>query len=148
MALRAACCMPGSANVRHHVSATFYDPEREPIASEWLALSEAERLRVVMNFHAATRTRTPDLKGHAVVHVVVENQIAIGFGPSCRAVTRLQGEGLTRHDAIHAIASVVLQCLRENPFGAESVSAKMMQTRMNDKINALSAATESGATNA
>lgn len=130
------------------MSANFYDPEREPIASEWLALSEAERLRVVKNFHVTTRTKTPDVKGHAAVHVVVENQIAIGFGPSCRAVTRLQEEGLTRHEAIHAIASVVLQCLRENAFGAESISAKMMQTRMNDKISALSVATGSGATNA
>ena len=118
---------------------TYYDPERAPVAAEWLALSESERLRAVANFHASSLKGTSGAKAHAVVHVVVETQLASGFGPSKRAALRLQKQGLTQHDSIHAIAAVVFKCIRENPFGAESVSAAVMQNRMNQELDALSA---------
>ncbi len=123
------------------MTSSYYNPEQQPVAAEWLALSEAERLRVVFNFHVAPPARMSGARQHAASHVVVENQIANGFGPSRRAILRLQGQGLTRHQAIHAVAAVVWRCLSENPFGPAAVSAKVMQTRMNQELDALSADT-------
>jgi hypothetical protein len=48
-------------------------------------------------------------KIHGAAHVIVENQIALGDPPATQeALTRLIGEGLTRHDAVHAVGSVVM----------------------------------------
>jgi hypothetical protein len=46
---------------------------------------------------------------HAVAHVIVENQLAEGLPEAKRALGRLLGEGLDRHDAVHAIASVLME---------------------------------------
>ena len=43
------------------------------------------------------------------MHVVVENQLAANDEPVVRALARLMKEGLSRHDAVHAIGSVVAQ---------------------------------------
>jgi hypothetical protein len=47
------------------------------------------------------------VKAHAAFHTIVENQVAEGLRGACEAVNRLQEEGLERHDAIHAVGSVV-----------------------------------------
>ena len=42
------------------------------------------------------------------MHAVIENQVAMGDElPVGRAVDRLMGEGLDRHQAIHAVGSVL-----------------------------------------
>ena len=43
------------------------------------------------------------------VQVVVENQLALADEPVVRALDRLVREGLSRHDAVHAIGSVVAE---------------------------------------
>ena len=43
------------------------------------------------------------------MHVVVENQLALADEPVVRALDRLVREGLSRHDAVHAIGSVVAE---------------------------------------
>ena len=43
------------------------------------------------------------------MHVVVENQLAANDEPVVRALARLMKEGLSRHEAVHAIGSVVAQ---------------------------------------
>ena len=50
---------------------------------------------------------------HATMHAVVENQLAENDDPVVRALSRLMKEGLSRHDAIHALASVVARHLYE-----------------------------------
>lgn len=51
---------------------------------------------------------------HAVMHAAVENQIAEGDRyPVRRTLLRLMAEGLDRHEAIHAIASVLAGRLHE-----------------------------------
>jgi hypothetical protein len=48
------------------------------------------------------------------VHVIVENQIALGAETPVKAtLDRLMSEGLDRHDAIHAIGSVLLNRVYE-----------------------------------
>jgi len=122
------------------MSSNYYDPECAPNAAEWLALSEAERQRVVKSFHFSERIKTADKKLHAVEHLTVEDQIATGFGPSRRAVTRLQEQGLSRHEAVREIAAIAWKCFRCNQWGVEAIPVKIMQARMNDEINALAAA--------
>jgi hypothetical protein len=54
-----------------------------------------------------------------VVHVIVENQIALGDElPVPSTLMRLMADGLDRHDAIHAIASVLMVFLRDGQAGA------------------------------
>lgn len=85
-----------------------YDPEHVPDPTEWLELDEQERLLLIERFHRRARIKLGNARLHAVFHVVVENQLAMRDPPSVRAtLDRLMREGLSRHDAIHAIASVV-----------------------------------------
>ena len=49
------------------------------------------------------------IRAHAATHVIVENQAAMGDVTVVPAtLDRLMREGLDRHDAIHAIGSVLL----------------------------------------
>lgn len=84
-----------------------YDPERAPNVEEWLSLDEPTRIALAEAYHRHARIKLSNRKAHAVFHVIVENQIAENLEPVVRAMSRLTQEGLTRHDAIHAIASVV-----------------------------------------
>jgi hypothetical protein len=90
-----------------------YDPFAAPDADDWLALNERERLRLVEDYHRRKRVRLPNLTVHAIIHVVVENQIAMGEQVPIRTLQRLISERLDRHDAIHAIGSVLMAYLNE-----------------------------------
>ena len=98
---------------------------KAPDPARWLALDEQRRIQLAEKHHRAARTRLPNLKAHAIFHAIVENQIAEDLDPVVRAVSRLTGEGLTRHEAIHAIASVLAAHLRDlsNATTDESDSA-------------------------
>ncbi len=86
-----------------------YDPKLAPNPDEWLELDEQERILLVEQHHRLARDKLPNLTAHAIFHTIVENQIALNLEPVVRAMTRLTKEGLTRHDAVHAIASVVAE---------------------------------------
>ena len=81
------------------------------IPSEWLASTEADRLEMVMAYHRRRRISLPNRRVHAVIHVVVENQLALAERVVVEAFERLQNEGLSRHDAIHAIGMVLTEHL-------------------------------------
>lgn len=51
---------------------------------------------------------------HAIIHAAVETQLAEGHGHALKALRRLLDEGLDRHDAVHAVGSV----LAEQIYGA------------------------------
>ena len=88
-----------------------YDPQVAPDSKDWLALDEGERILLVQEHHRDTRVPLPKRARtlHASVHVVVENQLALVDEPVVRALDRLVREGLSRHDAVHAIGSVVAE---------------------------------------
>jgi hypothetical protein len=88
-----------------------YDPDEAPRASAWLALDEGERLRLVEQYHHREDPELPNVKLHSSIHVIVENQLAEGLPASRRAFERVRREGLSRHDAIHAVGSVVAEHL-------------------------------------
>ena len=84
-----------------------YDPNQDPPPEEWLALDEQERMGLCEEYHARQWTRIPNAERHAVVHAIVENQLALGEPVLVATLARLRSEGVARHDAIHAIGSVL-----------------------------------------
>ena len=89
-----------------------YDPHEHIISDAWLALDESERMQLVRRYHRRQRIRLPNETVHAVLHVIVENQVVLGDGFPAKAVLfRLMKEGLDRHEAIHAMGSVLSEKL-------------------------------------
>lgn len=95
-----------------HMAYLKYDPHEHVISDAWLALDESERKRLVERYHRRQRIRLPNETLHALIHVIVENQVALGDEFPAKAVLfRLMKEGLDRHEAIHAIGSVLSEQL-------------------------------------
>ena len=90
-----------------------YDPLNPPEPARWLALSEADRLTQVLEFHEAAGVTLPNVRLHAALHVTVENQVAEGYTAVVEALARLTGEGLDRHEAVHAVAAAVAERMRQ-----------------------------------
>ncbi len=65
-----------------------YDPMLEPDPERWEALDGVERISVVMEYHQEADIELPDDYTHAVLHVIIENQIALGEGTPVEAVLR------------------------------------------------------------
>jgi len=91
-----------------------YNPLIHVDSQWWLALSEDERIVAALEYHENTGTELPDENMHALLHVIVENQVALGdTSPTEAVLHRLIDEKLDRHDAIHAIASVLVNHIHE-----------------------------------
>jgi hypothetical protein len=89
-----------------------YDPLEAPDPEEWLELDEQERIDLVRDYHRRAGISLPNETMHATMHAIVEAQIALGGEtPAGRVAQRLIGEGLDRHDAIHAIGMVLAEHL-------------------------------------
>jgi hypothetical protein len=116
-----------------------YDPEVAPDPTEWLALDGEERIQLAEVHHRASRIKLPNAKVHAVFHAIVENQIAEGLEPVVRAMARLQHEGLSRHDALHAIGSVSAEHLFEAMKSKSQDAASTAQARYNAAVERLTA---------
>lgn len=86
-----------------------YDPSHTPDPGEWLELDEQDRVDHVERFHLCAGVDLPNPTLHALLHVVVENQLAIQDAPIVRALARLRKQGLSRHEAVHAIGSLLAQ---------------------------------------
>ena len=84
-----------------------YDPLKGPDPAKWLAMDEGERIALVQDYHRRAKIRLPNQIVHAAIHAVVETQIAGQEVPAREVVERLMIEGLDRHDAVHAIGSVL-----------------------------------------
>ena len=97
-----------------------YDPNRDPEADEWLDLDEQERMILVEDYHRRHRVRMPSVEGHAVIHTIVENQLALEEPVVVATFARLRREGLDRHDAIHAIGSVLASHMHSLLVGEQS----------------------------
>lgn len=67
----------------------------------------------MLGYHRRAGIRHPREKLHAVIHAIVENQIADAKLPVQRAAQRLMSEGLDRHEAVHAIGSVLIGYLND-----------------------------------
>jgi Domain of unknown function (DUF1841) len=100
-----------------------YDPLRAPDPDQWLELDEQERIDLVAAYHEDAGIDLPNVQVHATMHAIVENQIALGDETPVRLKARqLMAQGLDRHEAIHAIASVLIKHLHDivrNPEGVD-----------------------------
>ena len=98
-----------------------YDPMLEPDRGWWEQLDDDERISMVMEHHQEADIELPDEYAHALLHVVVENQCALGEETPVEAVLfRLVDENLDRHDAVHAIASVLVNHMHELMHGEDA----------------------------
>ncbi len=89
-----------------------YDPMENPDPTQWLALDEDEHIFLVEEFHEREGVDLPNIRLHASFHAVVETQLASGDPPqTVDTLARLLGEGLDRHDAIHAIGSILSEVI-------------------------------------
>jgi hypothetical protein len=114
-----------------------YDPLAGPDPDDWLASDEQERLDAVKDYHRRAGIKVERATLHAVMHTVVENQIAKGDQlPVRRTLLRLMTEGLDRHDAIHAIASVLAVHINEQMRDVKSQARRPEQQSDHD-FNAL-----------
>ncbi len=85
-----------------------YDVSRAPAPAEWLQLEEAARIALVAEAHRRTRASVGgNEEAHASIHVVVEDRLAMGHPAVVAAYDRCLAAGVDRHNAIHALASVV-----------------------------------------
>lgn len=116
-----------------------YHPDVAPNPAEWLALGERTRIQLAEKYHKAERIRLPNAKAHAVFHAVVENQVALGVESVCRAIDRLVRQGLSRHDAVHAVGSVLAMQLHETWSASASISQESAQAVYDAALERLTA---------
>jgi len=90
-----------------------YDPDKHVPAAEWLALDESEQHRIVQRYHKHAGLSLPSSRVHAAIHAAIETQIAQGHGPATQALERVMTQGLSRHDAVHALGSVMAKHIYE-----------------------------------
>ena len=116
-----------------------YDPEIQPNANAWLQLDELERISLAEKWHRLAKIDLPNVKAHAVFHAIIENQLAMNLAPVVRAIPRLMKQGLSRHDAIHAVASVLADHLHEQANAKTEESAAVVQARYDAEVERLNA---------
>jgi hypothetical protein len=108
-----------------------YDPETPPHSADWLETDEGERIELVSSHHRRKRVPLPNAQLHAVIHVVVENQLALGEQVVVETLARLQREGLSRHDALHAIGSVLAvdmyELMQESPAASGDAQRRYLE---------------------
>lgn len=112
-----------------------YDPHKSPNPDEWLELDEQERILLARAYHKPMQEHIPSMETHAIVHAIVENQLAEGLKEAQDALQRLMAEGLDRHDAIHAIGSVLLEHIAY--VMRKKVSGKKANKRYDRRLKAL-----------
>ncbi|MPW23190.1 hypothetical protein GCT13_42105 [Paraburkholderia sp. CNPSo 3157] len=95
----------------------------------WFELDEQERIVLVEAWYRAAHIKLPNVTAHAAFHTIIENQLAMNLEPVVQAMHRLTKEGLTRHDAVHAIGSVVAEHLFDILSTGQSDDADASQAR-------------------
>lgn len=89
-----------------------HDANIEPDPEAWLATDESLNLAAIEAYHVALGVDLPNLRLHATMHAIVENQLAASAPVESRAtLERFVAAGVTRHDAVHAIGSVVAEAI-------------------------------------
>jgi hypothetical protein len=115
-----------------------YDPLNAPDPEDWRSMDEGERMMLVTDYHRRAAVELPNEQAHAAVHVIVENQITLGDETSAPAtLERLMREGLDRHEAIHAVGSVLADFMQALVRGDATPGATQ---RYNEKLEKLTAA--------
>lgn len=90
-----------------------YDAETDDHLARWLDRDETERALSVEAYHVlGGHEAGADTMAHAMAHAMVETQLALNDPPlTGDTLRRLMHGGVTRHDAVHAIASVHMEAI-------------------------------------
>jgi hypothetical protein len=110
-----------------------YQPDEETDAAAWNAATDEERVEACGRAHQLLPTWHPpvlNVRLHASMHAVVETQLANELPEVRETLTRLRGEGVSRHQAIHAIAGVVADELQrvlrdKKPFDRQGYAQRL-----------------------
>jgi hypothetical protein len=115
-----------------------YEPSKPINPEEWLALDETERIDLVLEYHETLDHEMPDdaLSFHSSVHVIVENQIAMGVELIPETIAKLIRQGLDRHEAIHAIGAIISEDIFDIIKGNIQELSPKKQRRKLEKITA------------
>ena len=115
-----------------------YHPSHTPNSEEWLALDESLRIDYVRNSHemAEEEFEDEDAKNlHSLIHVIVENQIALGVEPVPSTIAKLMRQGLSRHESVHAVGAVLSKDLFEMMQNKKEFEIKKYRRRL-EKLTA------------
>lgn len=115
-----------------------YDPTVVPNKEEWLESTESERMAAVMAYHERSEDDLDEkaLTIHSSIHVIVENQLAMGVEILPETMAKLMRQGLSRHEAIHAIGAVVSGDILAIIRGEKSQYSPKLYRRRLEKITA------------
>src|SRR6476469_1366308 len=120
-------------------TAMQYNADEQPDPDVWLELDEAERIALVIDYHRRMGVQLENPEPHAIAHVVVENQVALGDAtPVPETLDRLMNEGLDRHDAVHAIGSIFMSIAFDAVHERDDGGG--VNTKYNRELAALTAA--------
>ena len=115
-----------------------YDPNVDPGPGEWLEIEEDERIGAILAYHERNDPDLPNPELHALLHMAVETQIALGEKPVVEALDRLRKQGLSRHDAIHAIGGTLAEDMRAIALEKEASSRYFSELAKLDAVTWLS----------
>ncbi|MDU0355483.1 hypothetical protein RS130_17660 [Paraglaciecola aquimarina] len=115
-----------------------YDPDNSIEPDAWLALDEATQIDLVWRYHAGLDLDMPveALSVHSSIHVIVENQLALGVNLLAETVAKLTRQGLDRHEAIHAIGAIISKDVFDIIKGSTEEFSPVKYRRKLQKITA------------
>jgi hypothetical protein len=115
-----------------------YNASISPDPEKWLLLDEEIRLALAMDY---VENNEKDIEEgarriHAVIHVIIENQLAQNVEPTKETYNRLQRQGLDRHEIIHAIGAVISEDIfeivkgnKKHPFERHKLRLKKLTAK-------------------
>jgi len=115
-----------------------YNASISPDPEKWLALDEATRLELVIDFvnNYENSIEEKAKRIHAAIHVIVETQLAQNTEPTKETYNRLKRQGLNRHEIVHAIGAVISEDIfeimkgnKENPFAGYKLRLKKLTAK-------------------
>ena len=86
-----------------------YDPNLDPDPTEWLEMTEGERISSIERHHRKAGIRLGNSTAHAGIDAAVETQLAEGLPSVRRTLQRLLGAGMQRPEIIHAVGAVLAE---------------------------------------
>jgi hypothetical protein len=117
-----------------------YNPLIEPNKDEWLESSEYDRIDAVREFHENSDDDEFEednaLSIHSTLHVIVENQLAMGVDLIPETIAKLTRQGLDRHEAIHAIGAIISEDIFHIMSGERTEFSPKRYRKKLDKITA------------
>jgi hypothetical protein len=108
-----------------------YDPDVAPDPGEWNDLDEDDRMMLISDYHRRAGIQIGEgAQAHITLHLAVENQVAMGEDyVAADALERVMRDAPSRHDAIHALCSVLAEYMWSGARGA-NVSAKTYERNL------------------